>query len=71
MSPEFVNMYIDRLLKEIEESAKSRLLIDTQLKYTELMNSQLQAKVKELEVLLEKQNKKSKKTEESNSIDTF
>lgn len=63
-------MYIDRLLQEISELTKNRLLIDTHLKFTEKMNVELQDRIKTLEVQLEKINKKSKK-EVNTSTDTF
>jgi hypothetical protein len=69
MNPEIVNIYIERLIKEIEELTKNRLLTDTQLKYTEMLNAQLQTRVKQLESELEKTNKKNKK--EVNTSDNF
>ena len=51
MNPEIVNLYIERLLKEIEELNKNRLLIETQLKYADKVNKDLQDQ-------LEKFNKK-------------
>lgn len=70
MNPEIINLYIDRLLNEVTEGVKSRILLETQLKYTEMMNIQLQTKIKELEVQLEKlNNKKSKK--EVNTSEEF
>lgn len=72
MNPDLVNMYIERLLKEVEELTKNRLLIDTQLKYTEALNAQLQLKINELEVQLEKQNKRINKKEVNTSgTETF
>lgn len=70
MNPEIINLYIDRLLNEVVEGVKARILLETQLKYTELMNVQLQTKIKELEAQLEKlNNKKSKK--EVNTSEEF
>lgn len=70
MNTDLINLYIDRLLNEVTEGVKSRVLLETQMKYTEMMNAQLQAKIKELEVQLEKlNNKKSKK--EVNTSDEF
>jgi CII-binding regulator of phage lambda lysogenization HflD len=69
MGPEFVNLYIERLLKDVTEGVKSRILLETQLKYTELINSQLQTKINELESQVEKLNKK--KSKEVNTSDTF
>jgi hypothetical protein len=69
MNPEIVNIYIERLINEVQELVKSKLLIDTQLKYSEMMNNALSEKIKELETQLEKLNKK--KTKETLSSDTF
>jgi hypothetical protein len=71
MNPEIVNLYIERMLKEIEELTKNRLLVDTQLKYTEMLNAQLQVRVKELEIDLEKQSKKINKKEVNTSSENF
>jgi hypothetical protein len=70
MNPEIVNLYIERMLKEIEELTKNRLLVDTQLKYTEMMNAQFQQRIKQLEIELEKVTKKSGK-KEVNTSETF
>lgn len=61
MNAELINFYIECLLKEVSESAKSRILLETQLKYTEMINGQLQTKINELEAQLEKLNKKKSK----------
>jgi len=70
MNPEIINLYIERLLKEVEELTKNRLLIETQLKYTELINGNLQQKLKEFELQLEKLNKKKSK-EVSDTSESF
>lgn len=49
MGPELVNLYIQRLLKEIEELNKNRLLLETKIQYTEQLNVSLSEKVKLLE----------------------
>lgn len=68
MNPEFVNMYIERLIKEVEDAARTRILIDTQLKYTEHLNvelnkkiEELESKVSQLESQIEKQSKRNSK----------
>ena len=61
MNPEIVNIYIERLLNEVTEGVKSRILLETQLRYTEKLNADLQLQLKELQVQQEKQNKKIKK----------
>ena len=61
MNPEIFNMYVDRMLQEIQELTKNRLLIETQLKYTEMINAQLSNKLKEADAQIEKLNKKKSK----------
>jgi hypothetical protein len=69
MNPELINLYIEQLLIEIGENAKSRILLQTQLRYTERVNAQLQTKINELESQVEKLNKK--KIKEVNTSDQF
>ena len=69
MNTEIINLYVDRLLNEVTEGVKSRILLETQLKFTEMMNAQLQTKINELETQVEKLNKK--KTKEVNTSDNF
>jgi len=71
MNPEIVNMYIDRLLQEISELTRNRLLIETQLRYTERMNADLQTKLQESESRLEKLNKKKSKEVNTSESDNF
>lgn len=61
MNPELINLYIENLINEIMEGTKNRVLLQTQLKYTEMMNAQLQSKITDLEGQLEKLNKKKVK----------
>ena len=65
MNPDLINLYIENLLKEIMEGVKNRILLETRLKYTEMLNSQLQSNVSELEEKVEKLNKR--KTKEVNT----
>ena len=69
MNPDLVNIYIERLLNEVGEGVKSRILLETQLKFTEMMNGQLQTRINELETQLEKLNKK--KSKEVNTSENF
>ena len=69
MNTDLVNIYIERLLNEVGEGVKSRILLETQLKYTEALNIQLKTRIEELEAQVEKVNKK--KTKEVNTSDTF
>lgn len=71
MNPEIFNLYIARLIKEIEELTKNRLLIETQLQYTEKLNADAQTRIKQLEEQIEKQTKKINKKEVNTSVDTF
>lgn len=70
MDPEIVNMYIERLLQEVSEGAKSRILLETRLKYTESINANLSGRIEQLESQIEKQNKKITK-KEVNTSDNF
>lgn len=70
MNPEIVNLYIERLLNEVVEGTKSRILLETQLKYTEKLNANLQDELKKMQIQQEKQNKKINKKEVDTS-ETF
>jgi hypothetical protein len=61
MNPDLVNIYIDRLLNEVGELTKTRILLDTQLKYTEMLNANLSEQLKQLQSQIEKLNKKKSK----------
>ena len=69
MNPDLVNIYIDRLLNEVGELTKTRILLDTQLKYTEMLNVNLQRQLAETQTQIDKLNKK--KSKEVNTSDTF
>lgn len=70
MDVEFVNAYIETLVKEVEELTKTRLLNDARLKYMESVNTKLLQQIQDLEKQIEKQNKK--KTKEVNtSVEDF
>jgi uncharacterized membrane-anchored protein len=69
MNTEIINLYIERLLNEVTEGVKTRILLDTQLKYTESLNVQLQIKITELEKKIETLNKK--KTKEVDTSENF
>jgi hypothetical protein len=71
MQPDLMNLYIARLLKEIEELTKSRLLTETQLQYTQSLNAVLNEQIKELELAAEKQSKRINKKEVNTSDTTF
>jgi len=69
MNPDLVNIYIERLLNEVGEGVKVRILLETQLKYTEMLNANLQQQLSESQSQIEKLNKK--KSKEVNTSDTF
>jgi hypothetical protein len=69
MDVEFVNAYIERLVQEVGELTKSKLLNDARLKYMESVNTKLLQKVEDLEKQVEKQSKK--KTKEVDTSEQF
>ena len=70
MDVEFVNAYMERLVQEVGELTKTRLLNEARLKYMESVNAKLLQQIQDLEKQIEKQNKK--KTKEVNtSIEDF
>jgi cell division protein FtsB len=68
MEVEFVNMYIERLVKEVEELTKSRLLNEARLNYIESGNQKLIQRIEELEKQIEKQNKKKVKEVDTSEV---
>lgn len=46
---DFINAYIEKLLIEISELTKTRILLQTQLTFNEKISNTLQARVTELE----------------------
>lgn len=67
MNVEFVNAYIERLVKEVQEVTKTRLLLETQILMLEKVNTDLLAKVDKYEKAEEKTAKKSKKEVDTSS----
>jgi hypothetical protein len=61
MEIDFVNAYIERMIQEIVELTKSRLLNEARLSYIESVNKKLLLKIEELESQIEKQNKRKAK----------
>lgn len=49
MQIEFVNAYIERLIKEVGELTKNRLLLETQLFMAEKANAELSEKINKYE----------------------
>lgn len=58
MNPEIVNIYISKLIKEIEEQIKTKLLYQAQVEYLQTVNEQLNKRIGELESSTKKINKK-------------
>jgi hypothetical protein len=61
MDAEFFNAYIERLIQEIQELTKTKLLNETRIKYMESVNAKLLQKIEDLEKQVEKQSKKKSK----------
>jgi len=61
MEIDFVNAYIERMIQEIVELTKNRLLNEARLSYIESVNKKLMLKIEELESQIEKQNKRKAK----------
>ena len=70
MDVEFVNAYMERLVLEVGELTKTRLLNEARLKYMESVNAKLLQQIQDLEKQIEKQNKKKAK-EVNTSIEDF
>jgi len=72
MDNDFVNLYIERIVKEVEELTKARLLNEAKASYLESANQKLLAHIEELEKQIDKQSKKVKKeVNTSNTSDDF
>jgi hypothetical protein len=50
---ELVNIYIEDLVNEVSELTKTKILLNSKLKFQELLNNRLQNRIRELEVELE------------------
>jgi len=70
MEVDFVNAYIERMIQEIVELTKSRLLNEARVSYIESVNKKLLLKIEELESQIEKQNKRKIK-EVNTSTEAF
>lgn len=70
MGNELVNIYIDKLVQEATEGTKTRILLESQLKYTELLNNSLKEENEKLKQEIDKLNKrKSKAVDTANTSD--
>jgi phage shock protein A len=73
MNTELVNIYIERLLNEVGEGVKTRILLETQLKYTEQINQNLQKEIESLKSEYEEYKKKQEninKRRKTKEVDT-
>lgn len=69
MNVEFVNAYIERLIIEVQELTKTKLLNETQIRVMEKVNKDLLIRIEKLEKAEEKSSKKNKKELEK-EVDT-
>ena len=65
MNAEFINLYVERLVKEIGELNKSILLKDTQLTYAQMSNKKL---IEENESLRKKAERKTSKKKDGSTF---
>ena len=65
MNAEFINLYVERLVKEIGELNKSILLKDTQLTYAQMSNKKL---IEENESLRKKAERKTSKKKDASTF---
>lgn len=65
MSPEFVNLYIEKLITEITDLTKVNVLLKTHLAYSEQQVGLLNKKLEEAERLSAKKAKKSEPAEQT------
>lgn len=63
MGPEFYNLYVENLIKELGESLKMKIIIQTQLELQQKISSELQQRLEKYEKAEEKAAKKNKKDE--------
>lgn len=67
MNTDFINIYVERLLKEVSDYVKIKLLLETQLQYLEKANTTLAEELEKYKKADEKPSKKSQKTKEETS----
>ena len=65
MSPEFVNLYIEKLISELTELTKINVLLRTHLAFSEQQVATLNKKLEEAERLSAKKAKKSEPVEQT------
>lgn len=65
MGPEIFNIYVEKLIQEVTELTKTKILLSAQLSYYEKINAELMTKVEELEKALNKANSRPSRKHES------
>jgi len=65
MSPEFINLYIEKLISELTELTKINVLLRTHLAFSEQQVAVLSKRIEEAEKLSAKKTKKSETAEQT------
>jgi hypothetical protein len=63
MEAELYNLYVEKLLSEVVELTKTKLILSAQLEFQQKNNGKLNERISELETALDKAKSKTKKTE--------
>jgi prefoldin subunit 5 len=63
MEAELYNLYVEKLLNEVVELTKTKLILSAQLEFQQKNNNKLNERISELETALDKVKSKTKKTE--------
>jgi hypothetical protein len=63
MEAELYNLYVEKLLNEVVELTKTKLILSAQLEFQQKNNGKLNERISELETALDKAKSKTKKTE--------
>jgi len=63
MDVNLINVYIDRLLREVSELTKTKLLLESQIIVTEQLNTELNKQIEAYQKAEEKQLKKAAKAD--------
>lgn len=72
MEQEFINLYLEKMTKKMEDYARLEILLQTQLEIAQRLTAQQQQQIAELTDKIEKLeaalNKKASKTKENNDF---
>lgn len=63
MEAELYNLYVEKLLNEVVELTKTKLILSAQLEFQQKNNGKLNERISELETALDKAKSKPKKTD--------